>query len=260
MASLAKGWRIQTRVIKALLIRELSTRFGRENIGFLWMMAEPLLFPTLVAVVWRILKGPEEHGISVVAFVVSGYVPLTLFRHAINRATGVFTANGSLMYHRQIRLLDFLIVRFMIEFIGSLMSYFFIATILFLFDLFPIPADFVALFAGLMLYALLSFAFCLVLAPLSEMSEVLEKFIPITTYIMIPFSGTFNQVSWLPPSLREPMLWSPFVDAMELMRYGIFGEKVDPYYDLRIPLAFSLVLIPIGMGLCSSIRKRLIVE
>ena len=26
------------------MIRELVTRFGRENIGFLWMMVEPLLF------------------------------------------------------------------------------------------------------------------------------------------------------------------------------------------------------------------------
>ncbi len=68
MASLVKGWGIQTRVIKALMIRELSTRFGRENIGFLWMMVEPLLFPALVAIIWRLLKGPEEHGISVIAF------------------------------------------------------------------------------------------------------------------------------------------------------------------------------------------------
>ena len=43
MASrLKSGWDIQVRVIKALMIRELTTRFGRENIGFLWVMAEPL--------------------------------------------------------------------------------------------------------------------------------------------------------------------------------------------------------------------------
>jgi capsular polysaccharide transport system permease protein len=241
-------------------VRELSTRIGRENIGFLWMMVEPLLFPVLVGVLWRFLKGPEEHGISIIAYVVSGYVPLTLFRHVISRATGVFTANSSLMYHRQIRLLDFILVRFLIEFIGSMMSYFFIAAILFFLGLFPVPADFVAVFFGMMLYALLSLAFSLVLAPLTEMSEILEKFIPVTTYVMIPFSGTFNQVSWLPPKLQDVMLWSPFVDAMELMRYGIFGDQVDPRYDLKIPVAFILVFLIVGMGLCSSMRKRLVVE
>jgi capsular polysaccharide transport system permease protein len=57
MASLAQGWRIQTRVIQALIIRELTTRFGRENIGFLWVMAEPLLFAVLVGLLWRFEKG-----------------------------------------------------------------------------------------------------------------------------------------------------------------------------------------------------------
>ena len=77
MNKLAAGWRIQRRVIGALMIRELITRFGRENIGFLWIMVEPLLFATLVGVVWRFMKGPEEHGVSIVAFVATGYIPLT---------------------------------------------------------------------------------------------------------------------------------------------------------------------------------------
>jgi len=38
MRSLREGWRIQARVIGALMIRELNTRFGRDNIGFLWIM------------------------------------------------------------------------------------------------------------------------------------------------------------------------------------------------------------------------------
>jgi len=139
MASFAQGWSIQIRVIKALLIRELSTRFGRENIGFLWMIVEPLLFPALVGLMWRILKGPEEHGISVVAYVITGYVPLTFFRHAISRCAGVFTANSSLMYHKQIKLLDFIFVRFFIEVIGSMTSFSIIVLICIYFDIFPVP-------------------------------------------------------------------------------------------------------------------------
>ena len=260
MASFARGWNIQIRVIKALLIRELSTRFGRENIGFLWMMVEPLLFPSLVALVWRFMRGPEEHGISIVAYIVSGYVPLTLFRHAVGRAAGVFTANASLMYHRQVRLLDFILVRFLIEMIGGMMAYLFIALLLMYFDLFPVPADMGCLLGGWFLYCWFSLSLCLILAPLSEVSEAVEKLIPVTTYIMIPFSGTFNQVSWLTPNLREIVLWSPFVDAMELMRYGIFGNGVDPYYSIAVPVGMSLVCTLVGLIMCRQIRRRLVVE
>ena len=260
MPSLAQGWRIQTRVLKALLIRELSTRFGRENIGFLWMMVEPLLFPALVAVMWRILKGPEEHGISIIAYVITGYVPLTMFRHAISRSAGVFTANSSLMYHRQIRLLDFILVRFLIEVIGSMMSFVLIAVILIRLDLFPIPDNAGYIVAGWFLYCLFTFSLCLILTPLSEISEIVEKFIPITTYIMIPFSGTFNQVSWLSPNVQEIMIWSPYVDAMEMIRLGVFGSEVEPHFNVWIPLGESLACFVVGLMLCRWIRKRLTVE
>jgi ABC-type polysaccharide/polyol phosphate export permease len=31
-------------VLGALLIRELLTRYGRHNIGFLWLFVEPMIF------------------------------------------------------------------------------------------------------------------------------------------------------------------------------------------------------------------------
>ncbi len=260
MASLRDGWRIQVRVIKALMIRELNTRFGRENIGFLWIMVEPLMFAALVAFAWRIMKGPEEHGIGVVAFVISGYLPLTLFRHAITRCLNVFLANGSLMYHRQIRILDFIFVRVLIEMIGGMMAYLFIGILLVYFDLFPVPADIGMLIAGWLLYSLFTLAVCFVVAPLSEMSSVLEKLVPVTTYVMIPFSGTFSMQSWLTPSVRDLMMWSPWVNAMEMMRFGLFGDRVTPYYDVSVPLWGSAFLTVIGLALCRKVRKTLVVE
>ena len=260
MASIKQGWRIQTRVISALMIRELNTRFGRENIGFLWIMAEPLLFAGLVAVVWRFMKGPEEHGVSVIAFVVSGYLPLTLFRHAVSRSVSAFVANGSLLYHRQIKIVDFILVRFLIEMFGGMLAYVVISGALIYFDLFPVPADFGLLIAGWMIYSFFTLSLCLIIAPLSEMSEVLEKFIPVTTYIMIPFSGTFNMTSWLVPKAQEVMFWSPPVHAMEMMRAGIFGDLVQPHYDVTVPIVFSMTCVLIGLALCRRVRRTLVVE
>jgi capsular polysaccharide transport system permease protein len=260
MSTFAEGWRIQRRVISALMIRELVTRFGRENIGFLWMMVEPLLFAGLVGIMWRVMHGPEEHGVSIVAFIASGYIPLTLFRHAVSRCLRVFSVNGSLLYHRQIKILDFIFVRFLIEVIGSMMAFVFIAALLYVLNEFPMPADVGALLAGWFFYCLFTFSLCLVLAPLSELSEVMEKLLPVTTYIMIPFSGTFSMVSWLTPGLQHFMLYSPFVSPMELIRAGIFGDRVHAIWDLTVPVSSSIVLIVIGLMLCRRIRRRLVVE
>jgi capsular polysaccharide transport system permease protein len=39
MGSLLRSFRIQRRVIGALIMRETFTRFGRENLGFAWCSA-----------------------------------------------------------------------------------------------------------------------------------------------------------------------------------------------------------------------------
>lgn len=260
LQKLREGWEIQVRVIHALMIRELITRFGRENIGFLWIMAEPLLFGILVAFLWRVLHGPTEHGMGVIAFAVTGYIPVTLFRHGVARSVSIFTVNSSLLYHRQVKILDLILARFLVEMAGGMMAYVFIAAVLMIFNEFPVPAHIGLLVAGWTLYALFTLSLALVIAPLSEMSEVLEKFVPVTTYIMIPVSGLFSMASWLTPEVRRYFLWSPFVNCMEMMRKGIWGDTITVYYNIWNPIGCSLVVGMIGLVLCRRVRKTLTVQ
>jgi capsular polysaccharide transport system permease protein len=260
MASVSEGLRIQVRVIHALTSRELMTRFGRQNIGFLWIMVEPLLFAGLVGVVWSFLRGPEAYGLSVLAFVVTGYVPLTFLRHSFGRSASIFVANSALLYHRQVKVFDFILVRVLIEAIGTMMAFIFAAIVLIFFNVFPIPSNVGALVAGWAIYAFFVFSICTILAPLSELSEVVEKLVPISVYISIPFSGVFNLASWMPPNVREALMWSPMVSGMELMRYGVFGDVITPYYDLDKALGISLVCLLVGLILCRHVRRIISVQ
>ncbi|WP_374408311.1 ABC transporter permease [Pelagerythrobacter sp.] len=260
MANFSDGLRVQVKVVKALMIRELVTRFGRENIGFLWVMVEPLLFAGLVGIVWTFMKGPVSHGISVVAFVVSGYIPLTFLRHSFGRSSSIFVANSALLYHRQVKVMDFIFVRVLIEAIGAMMAYIFAGIVLSFFGYFPMPANLGSLVAGWGIYVFFVFSICTVLAPLSEVSEVVEKLVPISVYISIPFSGVFNMASWLSPEVREALMWSPLVSGMELMRYGLFGDAVTPYYDVSKALGVSLCCLLAGLILCRRVRRTLSVS
>jgi capsular polysaccharide transport system permease protein len=148
----------------------------------------------------------------------------------------------------------------LIEVVGAMMAFVFIAAILIVLNEFPVPADIGALLAGWFLYCMFTFSLCLVLAPLSEMSDVLEKLMPVTIYITIPFSGTFTMISWLAPQLQHFMLYSPFMSPMELIRQGIFGDRVHAIWELTVPISSTIVLTVIGLALCRRIRRQLVVE
>lgn len=141
-----------------------------------------------------------------------------------------------------------------------MMAFVFIAMILGVLNEFPVPANIGALIGGWFLYCMFVFSLCLVLAPLSELSDVLEKLMPVTVYISIPFCGTFTMVSWLAPQFQQFMLYSPFISPMELIRYGVFGDRVHAIWDITVPISVTMVLMVIGLTLCRRIRRRLVVE
>src|SRR5687767_13916997 len=84
-------WRslaIQRRVIGALMLREVITRFGRHNLGALWLVGEPMIFTLGVATVWSAM-GMSNHGssISVIAFAITGYSSVLMWRNTVGHCT-----------------------------------------------------------------------------------------------------------------------------------------------------------------------------
>ena len=57
-----------------------------------------------VVFIWMGIHGHYEHGLPILDFVITGYLPLTLWRHVTNRAVHCFRANAPLLYHRQVRM------------------------------------------------------------------------------------------------------------------------------------------------------------
>jgi capsular polysaccharide transport system permease protein len=54
-ATIRRGARMQQRVIGALIVREMHTRFGRHYLGYAWLFFEPLLLGTCIGLMhlWR---------------------------------------------------------------------------------------------------------------------------------------------------------------------------------------------------------------
>jgi capsular polysaccharide transport system permease protein len=50
------------------------------------------------------------------------------------------------------------------------------------------------------------------------------------------------------------------VNTMEMIRYGLFGEYVEPYYNVWNPILVSVVFMTIGLVLCRRVRRSLVVE
>lgn len=257
VASLLRGFRLQYRVIHALILREIHTRYGRDNLGFLWVIGEPILFCAGVAVVWTAIRPAREHGLAMTGLVVTGYVPLTMWRHCIARGIKAYESNGSLLFHRQVTPFDILTARTFLEIIGTLMAGMIVLGGAVMAGFMKLPEDYGLLFLGLAYQSAFSFASALLFAALSEMSDLVEKLIQIIQYLSLPLSGAFVMVSWLPPRYQWILLSSPMANNIEMIRGGQFGITASVRYDLFYNTWITILLLIIGIILTRNVRKHL---
>jgi len=258
--SLGALFRLQVRVIGALLMRELHTRFGRENIGFLWIVGEPILFCAGVAIVWSAIRPAHDHGLPTTAIVITGYVPLTMWRHCLMRAVKAFESNGSLLFHRQVTPLDIILARVILELIGTLIAGLIVCLGAILLGFMKPPQDYGLLYLGLLFQMLFSLATALLVAPLTERSELLEKSVSVLSYLSIPVSGAFTMVDWIPPHYRWILLLSPSVNNVEMVRGGQFGYAAHAHYDLVYDTWITFLLILLGLSLTLRVRRHIVVQ
>ena len=132
---------IQGRVIGALLMREIITRYGRTNIGFMWLFVEPMLMTVFILSMWQFFRVDQFSSLNIVAFVLTGYPMAMMWRNASNRAIGAISANISLLYHRNVRVLDTILARVLLEVAGATVAQIVIVAVLVAVRWIEMPAD-----------------------------------------------------------------------------------------------------------------------
>lgn len=248
------------RIIGALVLREMVTRYGRRGFGFLWVIGEPLIFCLGVLTLWTVIKPEYEHGVRVAPFIMTGYMCLLLLRHVVSYSVNAVQANVGLLYHRNISILHIYGSRVILEFSGASVAFLIVYIILFFMGSVGLPNDPVLLYSGWMLLLWLSTGMALTFSGLAMEFEVMERIVPVLMYLMIPISGAFIMASWLPGKWRDLFLLIPLPHTVEMVRGGVFGEFVPTYYHPLYVVAWSAGLTLFGLLLLARARKRLEVE
>jgi ABC-type polysaccharide/polyol phosphate export permease len=258
--SLWRSWAIQRRVIGALVMREILTRYGRHNIGFLWIFVEPMLFTLGVTALWTATQSVHGSDLPIVAFAITGYSSVLLWRNMPFRTIGAIEPNMSLMYHRNVRPLDIYAARLVLEAAGASMS-FIVLTLFFNFiGWVALPEDVLKVIAGWLMLIWFGCSLALLLGALSETSELIEKLWHPASYLLFPLSGAAFIVDALPPNAREIVLYLPMIHGVEYIREGYFGSAIEAHHDLGYMALCNLGLMLLGLAQERKASKTLVPE
>lgn len=254
--SLRQSFAIQMRVIGALIMREIITRYGRHNIGFLWLFLEPMLFTIGITTLWTFMNMTHGSSLPITAFAVTGYSCILLWRNCSARAIKSIEVNLSLLYHRPVKVFDLFAARLILEIAGATTSFVVLTIFFTAMGWMNPPADILTAVFGWLLLAWFSFSLSLIVGAASERSELIERVWHIITYLMLPLSGSFYMVDWLPKTAQNYILWVPMVHGTEMIRHGYFGTAVRTYEDPAYFFLVNSVMFLLGLALVRETSRR----
>src|SRR5271170_3793535 len=256
-SSFFHSFAIQSRVLHALMMRELITRYGRDNLGVLWMVGEPMIFTVGVATLWSAAGlAHGGTGIPIVAFAVTVYSSVLMWRNATTQCSGGIEQNKPLLFHRGVLIIDVFFTRIALEIVGATSSFIVLSFFFIFIGWMPVPENLLLVLAGWFMLAWFGASLALLVGGGTAFSPIVHRLWHPTAYLLFPMSGAAFMVEWLPTRLQKVVLFLPMVHGVELLRHGYFGNIVKTHYDIAYMAECCLFLTLCGLYVVREASRR----
>lgn len=256
MEILLDGLSTQVAVIRALSLRELQQRFGRDNIGYLWVIAEPMMLATVITLLHSVISH-SDGGMSPYTFMLTGYSIFIIFRNTFNRAESALHSSEALLYHNMISPFDIILSKSLVETLGCVSALLFLQSAGIMAGVAEAPARLMPLLLAVALFAWWAFAMSLIVSAYAYTSPLIGRLTHPVSYFALPVSGAFITMAILPPWVRPYMEWNPMMSIFELARYGQFENATDRYVHLGYVIAICAFTTYWGLLAIRHVRQHI---
>lgn len=237
------------RVIAALVIREMTTRFGNKIGGYLWAIVGPVAFILMLSFLFSAFARTPPLGRSFILFYATGYLPYGVFQTISSRVAASVQSNRALLNYPIVAPLDTIVARSLLELSTQFVVFTMILTaISFLIPDFP-SIQFARLFGATAIAVALGFGVGSINCVLFQLSGLYERVYSIATRPLLLISGVMFIPESIPHPFRDYLLWNPLAHVIGLFRQAFYPAYRAFYLDIPWLVSISLGTIVLGLGL-----------
>lgn len=254
-----QGLRTQGRVIVALMLREMRLRSVQSRMSYLLALFEPILQLAVMVAIFTFLGRRPGFGTSMVLFFATGILPFFMFTHVSGRTTGAIRSSGLVRALAPVQPLDIILARALLETATLLI----IGTLLFCFiystgvrEAMPIrPMNAIEAFAAT---GLLAIGVGLINGVIGAFFKLWSMIYAVASRVLLFTSGVFYVPDFMPPQIRQYIVWNPVMHALDWFRTGFYLTYPTGLLDRGYLLGFGLATLLIGLALERVYRPRLV--
>ena len=229
--------------------------------GLFWTFFEPFMQVSMFILMRVVMMGSSSANYDITIFMASGFIAFNMFRNTLSGSTGAFSANKGLFNYKQVKPIDTILGRILVNmFITSVIVLMFLF-IGFFFQYENLkPENLLLVVFGYLWLALFSFSVGLVVGIGNTFFDSIGKLVGILSFGLLLGSAVFFPMISVPLEYQEYFLYNPLVHFMEMIHGGYVYELDTRFVDYRYMLIWTVTPLFMGMWLYTKLEKRIISE
>lgn len=244
---ISSAFRIQTRVIVGLLLRETRTIFGNSSIGYLWAILTPALGVALLVLIFSFASRQPPFGQSLALFFATGFLSYEFYNKLSNSLMTVIDSNNALLLYPVVTETSAIVARFIL----ITLTYFVIMCLfygaLIFMGLANFPSNPIQLSYAFIAIALLGLGIGLMNLVILSFWDSWRHVWQIINRPMFFISGIFFIPSLLPDYALDFLKWNPVLHLIEWVRSAYYPNYDSRVLDCNFVLCLSFLLIVFGL-------------
>jgi capsular polysaccharide transport system permease protein len=116
------------RTVLALVLREMSTRYGRTPGGYIWAIVEPLGFIILLSIGFSLLLRSPSLGSNFLVFYATGFLPFQMYQGVQVSVARSITFSKPLLTYPAVTWIDAIAARFLLNVLTSALVVYLVMT------------------------------------------------------------------------------------------------------------------------------------
>ncbi len=246
------------RTITALILREMSTRYGRTPGGYIWAILEPLGVIVMLAIGFSLLIRAPSLGTSFILFYATGYLPFSLYVTVSNMVAKSIQFSRPLLFYPGVTWIDAVIARFLLNALtGVLVMFLLLSGILWFTDTRTV-IEMGPVIEATLLVALLALGVGCLNCFLTMYFPVWDTIWSIVTRPLFLASGVFFLYEDMPPAAQAILWYNPLIHTTGIVRTGFYPMYEASYAMALYPAVFGLICLTLGLLLLRRHHKELI--
>ena len=245
------------RTIMALILREMSTRYGKSPGGYIWAVIEPLGAIMILAIGFSLLLRTPSLGTSFLLFYATGYLPFNLYQTLALQVSNGIAFSKPLLYYPVVSWVDAILARFILNSLTAvLISYILIAGIRAAIDIRTV-IDMGPILWAMGLGMLMGLGVGTLNCVIKGLFPVYEAFWGILTRPMFIASGVLFIYEDLPAAAQDILWYNPIFHITGLMRAGIYPTYSASYASKLYVASIGLTVLTLGLVLLRRYHRDL---